>query len=72
MNKYDNPTDTDILNKLPEIGIDDVSIWDFERKNCMICSVGVNCGDKVNMLPCIHMFHSICIQNWWKSKVFFP
>ena len=72
LNKYDNPTDTDILNELPETEIDDVSLLDSERKNCIICTVGFKCGDKVTMLPCIHMFHTNCIQNWLKSKNFCP
>ena len=68
----DNPADTDILNELPETEIEDISKLDSERKQCVICLVDFNCGDKVTMLPCIHMFHTDCIQSWLKTKNFCP
>ena len=68
LNKMDNPTDIDILNELPETEIGDISKLDSEKRNCLICLENFQTGDKATMLPCIHMFHSNCIQEWLKSK----
>jgi len=68
LNRMDNPTDIDILNELPETEIGDISRLDSEKRNCLICLENFETGDKATMLPCIHMFHSNCIQEWLKSK----
>ena len=64
----EHPTDQHILNELPEIQIDDVTKLDSEKKNCVICLEDFKIGDKTTILPCIHLFHSNCIQNWLKSQ----
>ena len=72
INKMNNPTDEDILNQLPETEIGDVSTLDPEIRNCIICLVDLKSGDKATMLPCIHMFHSFCVQEWLKTNNFCP
>lgn len=72
LNKKDNPTDADILAELPETEIGDISLLDPERRKCIICSVDLKSGEKATMLPCIHMFHSFCIQEWLRTKNFCP
>ena len=67
LNKMNNPTDEEILNELPETEIGDVSKLEPERRNCIICLKDLKEGDKATMLPCIHMFHSECIQIWLKT-----
>ena len=64
----DNPTDTAILNNLPETVIEDASKLDVEKKNCVICLEDFKNGDKATVLPCIHMFHSNCLQEWLKTQ----
>jgi hypothetical protein len=64
----ENPTDQEILNELPETTIDDVNKLDPEKKNCVICLEDFKNGDKATVLPCIHMFHTSCIQNWLKTQ----
>ena len=64
----DNPTDQEILNELPETKIEDVNKLDPEKKNCVICLEDFKNGDKATVLPCIHLFHTTCIQNWLKTQ----
>ena len=72
LNKMNNPTDEDILNELPETEIGDISKLEANRKNCVICITDFKSGDKATMLPCIHMFHTNCIQSWLKSNNICP
>ena len=65
---YDNPTDREILDQLPETEIEDVNKLHSEKKECVICQLYFRNGDKAIFLPCIHWFHKDCIQNWLKSK----
>ena len=66
--RHENPTDQEILNNLPETQIDDVTKLDPEKKNCVICLEDFKNGDKATVLPCIHIFHTSCIQNWLKTQ----
>ena len=68
LRNQDHPTDQQILDLLPETQIDDVSKLDGEKKNCVICLEDFKNGDKATVLPCIHLFHTPCIQNWLKTQ----
>ena len=68
----ENPTDQEILNELPETQIEDVNKLDTEKKNCVICLEDFKNGDKACVLPCVHLFHTNCIQQWLKTKNFCP
>ena len=68
LGRHENPTDEQILNELPETQIDDVTKLDSEKKNCIICLEDFKNGDKATVLPCIHLFHTSCIQNWLKTQ----
>ena len=70
--RNENPTDTDILNELPETQIDDVNKLDGEKKSCVICLETFKNGDKATILPCIHLFHTNCIKLWLETKNFCP
>lgn len=72
LNKYNNPTDTDILTELPETEIGDINKLPPEKRNCLICLNDLQTGDKATMLPCIHMFHSSCVQEWVKVNKYCP
>ena len=65
-------TDKQILNNLPETQIEDVSKLDSEKKNCVICLEDFKNKDKAIILPCIHLFHKNCINNWLKTKNICP
>jgi hypothetical protein len=68
LGSYEHPTDEQIINELPETQIDDVTKLDPEKKNCIICLEDFKNGDKATVLPCIHLFHTTCIQNWLKTQ----
>ena len=72
LNKIDNPTEDEILNILPETDIGDVSKLAPEKRNCILCLIDLKTGDKATVLPCVHMFHTACIQGWLKSKNICP
>ena len=65
-------TDKEIINNLPETQIEDVNKLDSEKKNCVICLEDFKNKDKSIILPCIHLFHKNCINNWLKSKNICP
>ena len=33
---------------------------------CSICLVETSCKDKIEALPCLHEYHSDCINEWLK------
>ena len=68
MRNHENPTDQQILDELPETQIEDVTKLDPEKKNCVICLEDFKNGDKATVLPCIHLFHTPCVQNWLKTQ----
>jgi len=57
-----------------------IPVFTFEEKNktnednnkCTICLSDFEIGDKNSILPCLHNFHSYCIEKWIKSKKFCP
>ena len=66
--RRDNPTDAAIVSELPETKIDDINKLDNDKKNCVICMEDFKNGDKSTNLPCLHMFHTNCIQSWLKTQ----
>ena len=64
----ENPTDAAIVSELPETKIDDINKLDNDKKNCVICMEDFKTGDVSTNLPCLHMFHTNCIQSWLKTQ----
>ncbi len=64
----ENPTDAAIVSELPETKIDDIKKLDNDKKNCVICMEDFKNGDVTTNLPCLHMFHTNCIQSWLKTQ----
>ena len=64
----ENPTDAAIVSELPEQRIDDIKKLDKDKQNCVICMEDFKNGDKSTNLPCLHMFHTNCIQSWLKTQ----
>ena len=52
--------------------IDEIIITDknqiSNKDKCIICLENYSIGDKVCYLPCLHLFHSLCIKNWIEIK----
>ena len=63
-----HPVPDEIVNELPEITIDSVEKLDGDKKDCIICLNSFKQGDKALILPCIHIFHTDCIKNWFKTQ----
>lgn len=63
-----HPVPDAIVNELPEITIDSVDKLDGDKKNCTICLDSFKHRDKALILPCIHIFHTDCIKNWFKTQ----
>lgn len=40
---------------------------DSDSKNCPICLSEYEAGEKMKTLPCLHTFHSTCIDHWLKE-----
>ena len=64
----ENPTAQHIINELPQNKIDDIKKLDKDKQNCVICMEDFKNGDVTTNLPCLHMFHSNCIQCWLKTQ----
>ena len=64
----ENPTDQAIVSELPETKIDDIKKLDKDKQNCVICMEDFKNGDVTTNLPCLHMFHTNCIQSWLKTQ----
>jgi len=39
-----------------------------DLNNCIICLSDFVIGEKIRFLPCLHFFHTNCIDNWLKTK----
>jgi hypothetical protein len=52
----------------PEIAIKDPNKLDEENKKCMICLENFSSNERVTALPCIHLFHTHCIEKWMGNK----
>lgn len=64
----DNSVSEQIIDNLPVINIDDPDKLDSDKKQCVICLTDYEKGVKGIILPCIHLFHSECIKDWFKTQ----
>ena len=42
------------------------------NNNCVICLYDFQIGDIISALPCCHIFHTECIENWLKNELSCP
>ena len=47
---------------------DDFSEYDENEETCTICSMTIEDGDRIGLLPCDHKFHVDCLKEWIKRK----
>jgi hypothetical protein len=52
------------FSKLKIQTIDDNMLKEYENKDCNICIESYKKDDKITILPCNHIFHDTCIENW--------
>ena len=65
--RINNPVSQEISIELSETKINDVSKLDQDKKECTICLEDFKNGDKTTVLPCIHLYHTSCIKNWFRT-----
>ena len=39
-----------------------------ENSECIVCLENFDAGDKITTLPCVHIFHTECIESWLKTN----
>ena len=44
------------------------SIDKYIDEKCVICLENFMIGNKICYLPCLHLYHTMCIKNWLKIK----
>lgn len=56
-----------------------LSVWEIRENkrhdnnnNCVICLYDFQIGDIISALPCCHVFHTECIENWLKNELSCP
>ncbi|CAG9328676.1 unnamed protein product [Blepharisma stoltei] len=54
---------THIMQTLPQ---------DPEAAKCMVCLCGYEIGEEVRTLPCFHMFHVRCVDEWLRRSALCP
>lgn len=49
-------------------------LYDGCKKNreCVICMIEFSVGDSVRYLPCMHIYHVVCIDDWLKRSFTCP
>ena len=64
--------DDDTIQTYPTTKIHDINKLSDENKRCSICLENFKNGDDSIILPCIHIFHSKCINIWMKKNAVCP
>lgn len=54
----------DTITRLEMIRWDTSSSRDFDQTQCMVCLSNFTSGEEVRRLPCNHLFHVNCIDEW--------
>ena len=57
-----------ILDNMVISKIKNIDKLDNDKKKCTICLENFVNGDDSIALPCIHIFHAICIKTWLKNQ----
>ena len=55
--------DKNVFNTLPTIHVDQTHLTD----HCTICMEEYTLGQPLKLLPCKHVFHTNCIENYLKE-----
>ena len=65
-------------NKDYETIIKFLPIWEItenkkrDNNNCVVCLYEFKIGERISTLPCLHIFHCDCINNWLKNELTCP
>ncbi|GFH58718.1 hypothetical protein CTEN210_15194 [Chaetoceros tenuissimus] len=58
------PADTKAIRQLPVVSVSPEDLVDENNRECCICFEENKLHDKVMRLPCAHIYHPACIQEW--------
>lgn len=77
-NSEEQPTHPSVLSQLPEgpyvakrraaSASDGVSPEEGNSESCAICLDSFNEGQRVRYLPCVHFFHTQCVDTWLRQR----
>ena len=67
-NNNNNSEGNNIFDNFCEVKIKNISKLEESNKKCAICLEKFNSKVKVIILPCIHIFHRSCINNWIEKQ----
>jgi hypothetical protein len=59
------------IDTMPAHRVDDTDSHSL-RQECQICRARFRCGDWLRTLPCMHMFHRDCSDNWLQINAVCP
>mmetsp|Transcript_39219 Transcript_39219/g.61133 ORF Transcript_39219/g.61133 Transcript_39219/m.61133 type:complete len:216 (-) Transcript_39219:1040-1687(-) len=65
--KLPPPASKKATAKLKEISYTGPSVLKGQDSTCVVCSEEYQKGDKLQQMPCSHMFHTDCLTPWLKS-----
>ena len=61
-----------LVSFIPVFTVKEKNKTDEDMNKCTICLTDFEIGDKKSTLPCLHSFHSNCIEKWIKKKKYCP
>ena len=64
----DNKSENNLIDNFCEVKLKNISKLEESNKKCAICLERFNSKVKVIILPCIHIFHRYCINNWMEKQ----
>uniref|UniRef100_A0A8C4QMX6 RING-type domain-containing protein n=1 Tax=Eptatretus burgeri TaxID=7764 RepID=A0A8C4QMX6_EPTBU len=64
------PASEDLIHSLPQVYFGQAHL--AQNQNCIICCNEFNFGDAVTNLPCLHLFHTACIDSWLQRSATCP
>ena len=67
-NNDDNKSENNLIDNFCEVKIKNISKLEDSNKNCAICLERFKSKVKIIILPCIHIFHRSCINDWMKKQ----
>ena len=70
--KNNKGLDAQTIANYPVSKINNANNLSEDKKKCLICLDEFKNGQNSIILPCIHLFHSICIKTWMAKENFCP
>ena len=67
-NNNNKSEESNLIDNFCEVKIKDISKLEESNKKCAICLERFNSEVEVIILPCIHIFHSSCINDWMEKQ----